>query len=156
MSEAELSTLSIIMSVWAIIIIGFNIFIIYWLNKMNVCKCSANFSERKYLYEWYIFMIIWLIIYFIIIISYNGILPTPIYIINSIIGFINLVMIVRLFIYLRKLRETNCNCGTLRELTIIYYYLIFLFSLFAFIILLGIFAGLFAGVAVAKLNKSLK
>jgi len=131
-------------------------FIIYWLNKMNKCKCSENLSEKKYLFEWFIFMIIWLIIYVIIIINVNGIIPTPINIMNSIFVVINIVMFIRLFIYLRKLRETKCNCGTLKELNVIYYYLIIYFSIMAFTFFIIIIVSIFMGISAAKLSKSFK
>jgi hypothetical protein len=78
-----------------------------------------------------------------------------------IVGFINIVMIIRLFIYLRKLRETKCNCGTLREVNIIYYYLIVAFSVLAFVVVVSIILGIFTAtvapkIASAKKNKSLK
>ena len=156
MADLDLSkniTLLIFGTIIGIIIICF---IIYWLNKMSKCKCSENLSEKQYLFEWFIFMIIWLIIYLIIIINVNGIIPTPLYIINSIFGFINLVMLIRLFIYLRKLRETKCNCGTLRELNVIYYYLIIFFSIMAFSLFMIIIASIFIGVAAVKSFKPSK
>ena len=143
----------IIAHIIGIIIISF---IIYWLNKMNRCPCSEKLSEKEYLFDWFKFMIIWLIIYIIIIIYVNGIIPTPIYIMNLIFGFINLIMFIRLFIYLRKLRETKCNCGTLKELNVIYYYLIIVFSIMAVFIFIIIIVGIFMGIAAVKLSKSFK
>jgi uncharacterized membrane protein len=85
----------------------------------------------------------------------------PLTVINIIIGIINIVMIIRLFIYLRKLRETKCNCGTLREVNILYYYLIVLFSVLAFVVAVTIILSIFAGTVVSKTasvkkNKSVK
>jgi hydrogenase-4 membrane subunit HyfE len=146
-----------------IIAVVIHIFIINWLNKMNSCKCSSSFPEKKYLYEWFTIMIIWLIIYNIIFISTNGNISMPLMALNAIFGLINLAMVIRLFIYLRKLRETKCNCGTLRELNTIYYYLIFIFSILGFVILMSIILGILAGFTVSKVksvksnkNKSLK
>jgi len=142
-----MNTLTIFQIVSLIIIVIIHVFIIHWLNKMNSCKCSSNLSEKKYLYEWFMFMIIWLIIYNLILISNGGVISTPITILNSIFGFINIVMIIRLFIYLKKLREINCNCGTLKELNTIYYYLIFVFSILAFYIIIMIIAGIYLAIA---------
>jgi hypothetical protein len=87
----------------------------------------------------------------------------PLMALNAIFGLINLAMVIRLFIYLRKLRETKCNCGTLRELNTIYYYLIVIFSILGFVILMSIILGILAGFTVSKIksvksnkNKSLK
>jgi hypothetical protein len=148
-----MNLLTIFQIVSLIIIVIIHVFIIHWLNKMNSCKCSSNFSEKKYLYEWFIFMIIWLIIFHLILISNGGgLISTPITILNSTLGFINLVMIIRLFIYLRKLRETNCNCGTLKELNTIYYYLIIVFSILAIYIIIMIIAGIYIAVIFSSLT----
>jgi hypothetical protein len=144
-----------------IISVIFHVFIINWLNKMNSCKCSSTYSEKIYLYEWFIIVVIWLFIYNIIFISNGGNISMPLTVVNMIVGFINIVMIIRLFIYLRKLRETKCNCGTLREVNIIYYYLIVAFSVLAFVVVVSIILGIFTAtvapkIASAKKNKSLK
>ena len=144
-----------------IISVIFHVFIINWLNKMNSCKCSSTYSEKIYLYEWFIIVVIWLFIYNIIFISNGGNISMPLTAVNMIVGFINIVMIIRLFIYLRKLRETKCNCGTLREVNIIYYYLIVAFSVLAFVVVVSIILGIFTAtvapkIASAKKNKSLK
>jgi hypothetical protein len=128
---------------------------------MNSCKCSSTYSEKIYLYEWFIIVVIWLFIYNIIFISNGGNISMPLTVINIIIGIINIVMIIRLFIYLRKLRETKCNCGTLREVNILYYYLIVLFSVLAFVVAVTIILSIFAGTVVSKTvsvkkNKSVK
>ena len=151
-----MNTVTTIQIVTFIVSIVIHFYIIYWLTKMNSCKCSSSFSEKKYLYEWFIFMVIWLIIYFIIILSYEGIAPAPMVMLGTVFGFINLIMIIRLFIYLRKLRETKCNCGTLREINIIYYYLIFVFSILAFFIFISIIASIYTGFSLpAKASKTL-
>jgi hypothetical protein len=128
---------------------------------MNTCKCSSTYSEKKYLYEWFIIVVIWLFIYNIVFISNGGNISMPLTVMNIIIGIINIVMIIRLFIYLRKLRETKCNCGTLREVNILYYYLIVLFSVLAFVVAVTIILSIFAGTVVSKTvsvkkNKSVK
>ncbi len=69
--------------------------------------------------------------------------PTFIKFLGVIFSIVNIVMIVRLFIYIRKLKEIKCDCGLSPEENIIYYYLIILFSLIAFIILSIIIMFLF-------------
>ena len=125
----------------AIIVFGLivTIFILNWLIKVHKCKC-ANIEEGLYLKEWYMFLIIYQIIialYFIINGSYikpSGILGF-ISIIISIIGFI---MIVRLLIYIHKLKEIKCDCGMSKEQNIIYYYFIIMYSIVLFLILLAL------------------
>jgi hypothetical protein len=160
--------MAIIQIVGLIISVVIHIFIINWLNKMNSCKCSSTFPEKAYLYEWFVIMVIWLIVYNIIFIINGGNVSMPLMGLHLIFGFINIVMIIRLFMYLRKLRETKCNCGTLREVNILYYYLIVLFSILAFTMLLTLILSVFVGAAgavgaakavktaSAKKNKSLK
>jgi len=147
--------MAIIQIVGLIISVVIHIFIINWLNKMNSCKCSSTFPEKAYLYEWFV-------------IINGGNVSMPLMGLHLIFGFINIVMIIRLFMYLRKLRETKCNCGTLREVNILYYYLIVLFSILAFTMLLTLILSVFVGAAgavgaakavktaSAKKNKSLK
>jgi hypothetical protein len=53
-------------------------------------------------------------------------------IIVSIIGFI---MIVRLLLYIDKLKQIKCDCGMTKEQNIIYYYFIVIYSILLFFIL---------------------
>ena len=145
-----MNIVTIIQIVGLIITVAIYVFIINWLNKMNSCKCSTTYSEKKYLYEWFIFMIIWLIIYNIILISNDNVVIMPITVLNAIFGLINIVMVIRLFIYLKKLRETKCDCGTLRELNTIYYYLIIVFFVLVFFIIISIIVGIYSGITVAS------
>jgi hypothetical protein len=129
----------------AIIVFGLivTIFILNWLIKVHKCKC-ANIEEGLYLKEWFIFLIIYqIILAFIFIIngSYNE--PSGIIgfssIIVSIIGFI---MIVRLLIYINKLKEIKCDCGMSKEQNVIYYYFIIMYSIALFLILLAILGSI--------------
>jgi hypothetical protein len=52
-------------------------------------------------------------------------------------------MIIRLFIYIRRLREINCDCGLSQEENIIYYYTIIVFGFLGFAILMLLFGLLF-------------
>lgn len=134
---------SIVLKIFTII---FTIFILNWLNKIKNCRC-ANLPERKFLPEWFSFFIIWLIIILIIYIAYNANVaeyPIIVIVLEIIIFIINLAMIIRLFIYIRKLREIKCDCGLSQEENIIYYILIIAFAFIAFTLLMSIFGVLFA------------
>jgi hypothetical protein len=115
-------------------------FILNWLNKIKSCKCT-NIPERNFLPEWFSFFTIWIIISLAMFIAYNANsseYPIIFTILGIIVTIINLVMIIRLFIYIRKLKEMNCDCGLSQEENIIYYYLIIVFAFIAFAMLMGI------------------
>lgn len=121
-------------------------FVLNWLNKIKHCKC-ADIPERKFLPEWCSFLSIWIIINLGIYIAYSANpadYPIFVSILSVIILIINIVMVIRLFIYIRRLKEMNCDCGLSQEENIIYYYLIVAFSFVAFIMLLGIIGTLFS------------
>jgi hypothetical protein len=137
-------------------LVGFNIvsqifnliitlFILNWLNKIKYCKCT-NIRERKFLIEWFSFVTVLIIINLGLFIAYGANpskYPIFITIISVIFGIIHIVMIIRLFIYIRRLREINCDCGLSQEENIIYYYLIILFGFIAFSMLMAIIGSLF-------------
>ena len=128
---------SIISQILNLIIITF---ILNWLNKIKSCKCT-NIPERNFLPEWFSFFTIWLIISLAMFIAYNANIaeyPIIFIVLTVIVAIINLVMIIRLFIYLRRLKEMNCDCGLSQEENIIYYYLIIAFAFLAFSMLMGI------------------
>ena len=133
---------SIIISILFIII---SLFILDWLNKIAKCKCT-DIPERKFLPEWRSFVIIWCIFMLFLFIAYETDIdeyPVFIKIIGTIFSIVNIIMIVRLFMYIRKLKEMNCDCGLSPEQNLIYYYLIIFMSLLAvlvfFIILMFLF-----------------
>jgi hypothetical protein len=91
-----------------------------------------------FLREWWVFLIIWKIFYLILFIAYEADVnefPLFINILSLIIGIVTIVMIVRLFMYIRKLRDMKCDCGLSPEQNIIYYYLLVLFGVLVFVIL---------------------
>lgn len=128
-----------------IIVIALNIFILNWLLKVHKCKC-ANIKEALYLKEWYMFLITTNIISFIIIIfdiSINNLnLIYFIAFISLILTIVSFVMIIRLLIYISKLKKNNCDCGMTTQENIIYYWYIVIFSILLFIILLTILGAL--------------
>jgi hypothetical protein len=127
MEDQQQMTIYIISVIISAIIL---IFINYWLNTTDKCDCTKNIPEKKYLKEWFTFVIIYLIIQFIIVIASNSI-PIVFLIFGLPFGIINLVMYIRLFIYIRKLREIDCKCGSSLKRNIIYYYLIVAFTILA-------------------------
>jgi hypothetical protein len=134
---------SIVMHIFTLIVVTF---ILNWLNKIKACKCT-NIPERKFLPEWFSFLTIWVIISLGVYIAYSANpaeYPTIVTALAMIVGFINLVMIIRLFIYIRRLRDINCDCGLSQEENIIYYYLIIVFAFIAFSLLMAIIGTLFA------------
>jgi len=115
-----------------------SVFILNWLIKISKCKCT-DLPERRLIPEWFMFRIIWtmiLLIYYIA--NETDMSNTILSIFGVIIAIIDIVMIVRLFIYIRKLKESNCNCGLSKEENVIYYYLIVAFSILVFALLLSI------------------
>lgn len=117
-----------------------SILILFWLFKIEKCKCT-NIPEGKYLKEWFLFEIIFQILIFVYLLatgnfykSYSNLLLF----ITIIITIINLVMIIRLLIYIHKLKDINCDCGLTKLENFIYYWYIVGFSIILFIMLLGL------------------
>jgi hypothetical protein len=129
-----------------------NLFIINALNNIekNVdCKCSNN-SNKDYLKEWFMFVILINTIYlvFFLLSSYDC---YDIYYKENInvvfifsISIIQIIMLIRLFIYIRWLKN-ECKCSYGNEEKFIYWYLIILFVLFLALFLLMIFLLLIIG-----------
>jgi hypothetical protein len=118
-----------------ILVLCINFFIFYWLIKVHKCKC-ANIDEGLYLKEWYLFKIIYILIILIYLIfqgSYDN--SKILMVVSIIIMIIEFIMIIRLLIYIHKLRKIKCNCGMSVQQNIIYYYYIVIFSIFLFFIL---------------------
>jgi hypothetical protein len=125
-----------------IIGLGITFFILNWLIKVDKCKC-ANIEEAKYLKEWYMFLIVYQILFGIYMLAtYDSEQPSAFFVISLIINLITFVMIVRLVIYIHKLKEIKCNCGMTLQENIIYYWFIVFFSIILFIILLTLLGAL--------------
>lgn len=128
---------SIITQIFGLIAVTF---VLNWLNKIKICRCT-DIPERKFLPEWFSFWTIWIIISLAMFIAYGANpaeYPVILMLLYVIIGIINIVMVIRLFIYIRRLKEMNCDCGLSQEENIIYYYLIIAFAFLAFIMLMSI------------------
>ena len=123
-----------------IIILLINFFVLNWLIKLDKCKCS-NIDDGLYLKEWFVIIIILNIIKLFYIFIYgvninNGINISSLF--NVIIVIINISMIIRLLIYIDKLKKLNCNCGMSIQQNIIYYWYIVFLSIIL-LLLLSIF-----------------
>jgi len=101
-----------------IIGITLNILIIVSLTnieKLANCDCS-KLPYKDYVKEWFSFIIFYKIV-MLIGFSFSSFECwelfsnyTPIYVINLIVMLMSLIMIIRLFLYLREIRK-NCNCA---------------------------------------------
>lgn len=130
-----------------------SIIIIVYLIKIDDCSCISKIkNEKKYLKEWYVFMIIWMIISAFY--SYSHFknyhktikinshfnffinLPLPLLIINIIINIIHIFMLIRTLIYIKKLKEIDCDCELVKYQDLVYYTIIAWFAICAFFILL--------------------
>jgi hypothetical protein len=125
-----------------IVALGISFFILNWLVKVDKCKC-ANIEEAKYLKEWYMFLIVYQVIFGIYMLAtYDSEQPFAFMIISFFVSIIAFVMIIRLVIYIHKLKEIKCNCGMTIQENIIYYWYIVVFSIVLFVILLTILGAL--------------
>lgn len=121
-------------SLFSLVEIATIIIIIVSLYKIDndiYCICSDN-PMKKGLKGWFIFLIVYTILLNIIIIilmiyDYYS-LFMPLIILHVIIFIITLVMFVRLFIYIKYLKDM-CSCAYNSKEKYIYYYLIVYFSL---------------------------
>jgi hypothetical protein len=126
-----------------------SIFVLNWLIKVHRCKC-ANIEEGLYLKEWFMFFIAYQIIMALFFLFNGNVSESSgvigfISIIISIIGFI---MVVRLLLYIDKLKQIKCDCGMTKEQNIIYYYFIVVYSIALFFILFSLI-----GLIITYMNK---
>lgn len=126
--------------IFGIIINLFVINALYNIERNIECKCAEN-SRKKYLKEWFIFVLILNIIFLIIFFISNyecfdeymkDIMKSMNYI-NLIFIFIlfvvQVIMLVRLYYYVSWLKN-DCKCSYGYEEKIIHWYLIMLFIIF--------------------------
>jgi len=132
-----------------------SIIVIVYLIKINDCSCISKIkNHKKYLIKWFAFMIIWTIISAIFLfyhfknyhktIKINNHfnffinLPLPLLIINMIINIIHIIMLIRTLIYIKKLKDIDCDCELIYYQDLIYYTIIGWFAICAFVLLLMI------------------
>lgn len=124
-----------------IIALLINFHILHWLIKIQKCKCTNNIQEQQYLKEWFIFLIISNILHLIYLITYGKLYDNDkkIYKFFSImITIINIIMTIKVLLFITKLRKINCHCGLKTHEDIIYYYSIFELSIMLILILISI------------------
>jgi hypothetical protein len=126
-----------------LMIIIFILIIISFVNLEKLdCPC-VNIPEKRFLKEWFIIgLIIWILIitYFLLgdescylkFINSNGL-----YIFIIIYAIINYIMLFRLLLFLRIMRN-KCECGYGNIEKILFWYLVIMFSFIALMILLGL------------------
>lgn len=116
------------------------------IEKLANCDCS-KLPYKDYLKEWCTFMIFYNIVIFLVftLSSFKcwelfANYP-PFYIINLIVMLMALIMIIRLFLYLREIRK-NCNCayGGLERFLYWFYliYFVIILSLITLAIILAV------------------
>lgn len=151
-STYKISSIPLFIS-FIIAIIFYSIIIISLSNieKLSNCDCS-KLPYKDYVKEWFVFMIFYIIV---ITISFSVsnfetwdlfINYPPIFGIILIVGLITLIMIIKLFLYLREIKK-NCNCAYGTKEAFLYWFMLIYFSiiiaLISIIVIIGIFASIF-------------
>jgi hypothetical protein len=130
----------------AVLGIVISMFILNWLVKISKCPC-ANLPEKEWIREWIMFIIIWQIISLLVYIANDGVpmvyTNIVVAVLSIIVTIINIANIIRIFIYIRRLKEINCDCGLTLQENFIYYWIIFAFAVWGLIAFFGIIAVLF-------------
>jgi len=108
---------------------------LYKIENDLECVCADN-PLKKGLKGWFIFLIIYNIIFFFAVVFsllyHNDYVILTLMTIHIMIFIITLSMFVRLFIYIKYLKD-NCSCAYNGKEKYIYYYLIIYFSLILFL-----------------------
>ncbi len=108
--------------------------------EKSQCRC-AKIPQLSYLKPWFIFIIIYNICILLLFITSNELCWSLfvqkyyLYVFNLIIGFVNIIMLVQLFLYVRNLKN-NCECGYGNKEKFIYWYLLIIFSIILVLLLL--------------------
>lgn len=119
--------------IYTIILISF-----YEIENNVKCDCVNN-NLRIFSKEWIIFLIIYklILLSFFFISNQNCwrtfINTNYLFIINTIISIITIVVIVRIFLYMRFLRD-NCECAYKNKQVFIYWYYLILLSILLLLI----------------------
>lgn len=141
-------TNKILVYIGFVIQIIFNFFVIFTLYKLEESHCDcSNIPEKRFIKEWFM---IYFVIFLIIILSFmfSGVECWKTFIESSsfsviyfILGLINIIMLIRLFIYIRILKN-NCDCGYGKKEKFLYWYLLIIFSMILFLLSIIIILGL--------------
>jgi hypothetical protein len=151
-------TNKIIVYISFVIQIIFNFFVIFTLYKLEEAHCNcSNIPEKRFIKEWFMF---YFVIFFIIILSFmfSGVECWKTFIEGSsfsviyfILGLINIIMLIRLFIYIRILKNT-CECGYGKKEKFLYWYLLIIFSMLLFLLSLVIILSIITFTLLSKNN----
>ena len=120
------------------------------IEKLANCDCS-KLPYKDYLKEWFTFMIFYEIVVFISF-SFSSFKCwelfanyPPFYIINLIIMLMSLIMMIRLFLYLREIRK-NCNCAYGGLEKFLYWFYLIYFAIILSLITLAVILLIITGV----------
>ena len=125
-----------------VVIISVILTSLYQIESNMKCECKDN-SNKLFLKEWFLFLICYKII---VLIAFfvsgkecwdNFINYYYLFIIQMIISIISFVMAIRLFLYMRFLKN-NCNCAYGGKEKFLYWYYLIIFSILALVITLFI------------------
>ena len=122
--------------------------------EKSSCEC-AKIGEKRFIKEWFIFVLIFQIIILIIFLTSNEpcyikfIQGNYIYITMMIIGLLNYVMLFRLLLYLRILRN-GCECGYNNIEKFLFWYLVIIFSIIGLLIFLSMLMFIITGFKLLK------
>jgi small-conductance mechanosensitive channel len=110
--------------------------------EKSECRCS-KIPPKSYLKSWFVFMLIYNIFVLVLFFISNELCWTLfvkryyLYVLNLILGIINVVMLIQLFFYVRELKN-SCVCAYGNKEKFIYWYLIIVFSIMLVLFLLMI------------------
>lgn len=118
------------------------------IEKLANCDCS-KIPYKDYVKEWFVFMIFYYIVGIILFSVSNFecwdmfISYPPIYVIKIVISLVTLIMIIKLFLYLREIRK-HCNCAYGNKEAFLYWLFIIYFAIIAALIIISVLLILFA------------
>lgn len=122
--------------------------------EKSECRC-AKVPQLKYLKPWFIFMVVYNFTILMLFLISNEVCWSLfikhyyLYVLNLIIGFVNIIMLIQLFLYVRKLKNT-CECGYGSKEKFIYWYLLIIFSIALVLFLLVIILSVITFVMLRK------
>jgi hypothetical protein len=126
------------------------ILIIVSLNEIDKSKCECGKMNRRFIKEWFIFLLIFKIFFIFVFLMVIALSPFRIealggimiffFLIYLIIGFTTFVMEIRLLLYLNEMRKM-CDCAFKTKEQILFWFYVIYFALI--ILYLVIFIPLF-------------
>lgn len=123
--------------------------------EKSECRCS-KIPPKSYLKSWFVFILVYNIFVLVLFLLSNELCWTLfvkhyyLYVLNLILGFINVVMLIQLFFYVRELKN-SCQCAYGNKEKFIYWYLIIVFSIVLVLFLLLIILAVLTYVMLRRL-----